>query len=126
MITVRHQDAFVDLHEGQLLQLLCGLSRRAPSAIDWTMLPLVKGVEICIHEAGPGERYFVKIDGVDAVLPSTWVIPWAEGVALSYGAILSTRLTAKHERARRMQALLLCHHEGWLTYVGITEEGKGS
>lgn len=106
----------------QALAYLFGMSLLEP-----VMAQPLRGIKVKIDldtSAGPGERYRIEIDGRDIELAASWVIPFMAGMAVRHES--DFELTEQgSERRRRMQALMIGHQRGWLTYIEIIE-GKRS
>lgn len=106
----------------QALAYLFGISLLEP-----VMTQPLRGLKVEIDldtSAGSVERYRVEIAGRNVELAASWVIPFMAGMAVRHES--DFELTEQgSERRRRMQALMIGHQRGWLTYIEIIE-GKRS
>ena len=132
MITVRCDDVTTTVDEGKVIPWLFGFSELAPSdamsvqglaLVPESLVPVTSAIEVRVDPpGGQGELYSITINDVDVELPAGWVIPWASGLAARHGVELTSLLdTAVSGRYRRMLALMICHQNRWLGYLGITE-----
>jgi len=70
--------------------------------------------------------YRVHGNGVDWSLPEKWVLPWCAGRALANGVDLASLLSVGRysHHDRRVRALMVADHHGWIEYLGYDMEGK--
>jgi hypothetical protein len=125
MITIRMEWGSVQVPASQLAVWLFGASGLAQVTIGFP-----NGTEAVITASSitadrPSECYSITMPGGEpAKLSASWVIPWTRGLAASRGVELLTLLDTGPERHRRMQALMICHRRGWITYEGVTEGNR--
>lgn len=70
--------------------------------------------------------YRVRSDDTDWSLPERWVLPWCAGRALANGVDLASLLSVGRysHHDRRVRALMVADHHGWIEYLGYDMEGK--
>jgi hypothetical protein len=57
-------------------------------------------------------------------LPAQWALAWTAGLAARHREQLNVNRSAS-ARAASLQALMICHQRGWITYHGPTPKREG-
>lgn len=122
---IRFKGTSSPVDESQPMIGLFGFHRTPPGSL--ILGPDGQQVEI-IYPALPGvggDRYLIQVDGKPMTIPADWVVSWASGLAARGGTNLAALLDKDvHQRHRCMQALMICHQQGLLEYLGVEEEGS--
>lgn len=112
-IECEHVNGF--LNQEDLVYWLFGFHGELPGILNLGKVSIGKS-----NEQNANELYAISLNSRDAELSSPWILPWASGLAAGHGVDLRGMLGHDNSgRARRMQALILCHRSGWLTYYGV-------
>ena len=118
MIYIEYGDVAESIEPESLVCWMFGLYQKVPPGTIHLENTSINVTIDAVHTRK--HLYAISLGKTSVDLPSTWAIPWASGLAASHGHDLRGMLDNDLSmRAREMQALMICHNNGWLVYHGV-------